>query len=257
MYIYGQTNPIVLADIPQPSSLNYANVRFVFIDSEIGAQIAGVNLNVTAEDGSFSDSGTYDYHVTYSFDKYKYYNFNATKSGYYPFSGRFYLTEDRDVIVILVPVTIPISDSVNNTALGFIVTDSQTGEAVIASVTVNGQTKTTNSYGYVSFEVAKNNSYNYIVQASGYYSKSGVANVGTEPVLVSVELDPVSSTPSPTPTSGTGSGTGTSGYTFDPGLREAAVNTLAEFYQVVPSFFGLVFLLFFLATLNGIWGRRR
>ncbi|RLI76948.1 hypothetical protein DRP05_11720 [Archaeoglobales archaeon] len=90
------------------------------------------------------------------------------------------------------------------------------------------------------------------MQKSGYYSQSGFVEVGTDPVLEKVVLYAISTpTLTPTPTSGTSEGTGGTGYTPDEGAREAARNTLTEYYRIVPSFFGLIFFLFFLKIVRG------
>jgi hypothetical protein len=106
-------------------------------------------------------------------------------------------------------------------------------------------------------------------------------NVSTAPVLVNVILPKIPSEnyvgqpeplpPAPpsgvyTPGSGTypsgpsgtypSSGIST-GYTPNPELREVAKQTLSNWYQNIPSFFNLIFLLFFMATLTRVMPRRR
>ncbi len=249
-----------------------STVTFYFMDSKTGALIPNVNLTLKESFIGNSEviNGTYDYSVTVNnLNDLEVYTYTASRAGYVTVNGYVYYPpagKETTVYVYMIPIEQP-SDA-NNSIISFKVT-TDFGDYVIplsdAAVTLNGETKLTNYQGYVSFEVPKNDTYSYIVSKNGYFSKSGTITATQDYHLISVKLDQMVSTPTPTPTptgtptpgSGTGTGTGGTGYTADEGLRQAARDTLTNYYQIVPGFFGLVFLLFFMATLNGVWRRRR
>jgi len=240
-----------------------------FIDTSTNAQIPNVYLNLQDNEGNVIANGTYDYSASFEVWVGKTYYWNASKSGYFNDSGSVSITTNQITYVVwayLTPVKTP-SDVTNNTIVEFIVKKNPgyTGEyypLAGAVVTLNGESRVTNSNGYTYFEVAKNSTNSYIVSADGYYSKSGIVEVGTDPVLVEVVLD-VLVTPSTVTTTttggagggGTGGGSGGTGYTPDEDLRQAARDTLTQFYQVVPQFFGLIFLLFLMAAIKSVMRR--
>ncbi|WP_456328946.1 carboxypeptidase regulatory-like domain-containing protein [Archaeoglobus sp.] len=111
-------------------------------------------------------------------------------------------------------------DPTNNTALTFTVLDSETKEAISgAYVTVNGKTKITNSNGFTWFEVPKNNTYSYTVSAQGYFTISGSVEVGDNQKDVTVELMPISATPTTT-AGGSGGTTGSTAGSLNEGIQE-------------------------------------
>ena len=199
------------------------NVTFWFIDTKTGALLENVNFSIS---GAYSDSGIYDYKKTYQLDRFESYSWQASKSGYYITSGSFYLVEQnfKAVNVYLNPIG---STDANNTTVTFQVLDEQGNHIQSAAVTLNGQTKLTSFYGYAEFTVAKNNTYDYIVQKSGYYSQSGFVEVGTDPVLEKVVLYAIS-TPTPTSVSG-GSGSGLFNF-YNPQQKQQAESDVLEVF---------------------------
>ena len=230
-------------EIPSPEI--YANVHFIFIDVKTNAQIPDVWFTLKDSGDHVIVNGTYDYEfVLENAIRGQWYFYNASKSGYFPASGGYQVPTDSQtnyVYVYLTPVLT--AQEENNTIVEFRILDSQTWDPVSgAVVTLNGVSKVTNSAGFTYFEVAKNNTYSYLVSAEGYYSKSGVVEVGTETVTKTVYL--LKGGASVTPTSSGGEEEGD--------LRQTARDTLAQFYRAVPSFFNLIFLLFLMASMQAV-----
>jgi hypothetical protein len=185
-------------------------VKLLFVDAKTDALLDSVNFSITGSD--FSDSGTYDYYVTYNNSQLtegNTYSYTASREGYQPVSGSFTFTGGQVIKLYFKPdLTSEITDPTNNTALTFTVIDSETKEPIEGTyVTVNGETKITNSNGFTWFEVSKNNTYSYTVSAQGYFTVAGSVDVGAEQKDVTVELIPVSSIQT-TVTDGSGSGGG-------------------------------------------------
>ena len=250
------------------------SVHFIFLDAMTNAQIDNVTLVITDSGGNEIVNGTFD--CSYTLEdavRGEYYWYNVTKEGYCPYWNGFQVpygdVQDYYINIYLVPILGDeyVTDPVNNTIVEFYVLDSYSYEPLSgAVVTLNGMSKVTNSQGFAYFEVAKNSTYSYLVQRAGYYTKSGVVEVGTETAVVTVYMLEMPSatptTPTMTPTGGGGTGGTTgggggiqTGYTPDEGLRETARETLTQFYQAVPQFFGLIFLLFLMAAMKSVMRR--
>ncbi len=283
--VYYTSTDYRVVTFTQPNFSTYSppsgtsTITFYFMDIETGALVD--NVNFTLQESFIGNStvlnGTYDYSVTVNnLNDLEVYTYTASRAGYETATGNVYYPpagQETTVYVYLTPIKTP--SNANNSVITFRVISNFSNYQIAlpdAVVTLNGETKLTNAQGYVSFEVPKNNTYSYIVSKDGYFSKGGVITATQDYHSVVVQLfqlvqlgSPIP-TPTGTPTSGSGTGTdstgtggtGTStGYTADEGLRQAARDTLTNYYQIIPGFFGLVFLLFFMATLNGVWRRRR
>jgi len=274
-----------------------ATLRFTFFDGKTGALIPGVHLKVYEDGKLIIDEDVdyyKDYQVerghlyTYTATKQGYFSYSDSI-----YVGEDY--NNYDIDVYLTPI--PASTGNNTTTITFVVQGEEGGVKYPlggALVTLNGVSKVTSSTGRVEFEVPVNSNYTYVVSCNGYYSIQGTVNVSESPKIVYITLPkkpsedyigqpepipPSSSFPSyPSdsyPSSGTNptynlpysssEGTNppiyqtiTSGYTPpNPELREAAKQTLSNWYSQIPSFFSLIFLLFFMATLTRVFPRRR
>jgi hypothetical protein len=222
-------------------------VKFLFVDAKSSALLNNINFTIVGDD--FSDSGIYDYKVTYTSDQLtegNTYSYTASKDGYRSVSGSFTFTGGQVIKLYFLPdltnpnATEHVSDPVNNTALTFTVLDSETKEPVEgAYVTVNGKTKITNSNGFTWFEVPKNNTYSYTVSAQGYFTISGSVAIGTEQEDVTVELMPVSSVPTTAVTDGSGSGSASTGGGGTGTSLEQGIN---ELYSAAPALIRLAIL---------------
>jgi len=222
LFIHNDTT-VVLQFYP---TVTEANLHFWFFDTNQNALIPGVNFTLSCE-GNIIDSGTYDYEKEYTVERWKTYYWYASKTGYFNASGEIYISSEYDtytVYVELVPIE-PIQPEDNNTIVSFLVKNDLGYPISGAAVTMVGITKITNQQGYTYFKVAKNGTYNYVVQAKDYESISGTIKVGIDPVMVTVTPYPaVSPTPS-TPGGETTPGGGTGGFT-PPSTLEEGINAL-------------------------------
>ncbi len=135
-----------------------------------------------------------------------------------------------------------------------------------ATVQLGSPIRTTNVNGYVVFEVAKNNTYQYKVSKSGYVSIEGTATVGDDPrypvnVVLGAGTVPThtqtpgpggpGATPTPTPT-----GWGPGQWTPDPGAglgdnaRDAAKSSLLQGLQLGQALFMITVLMVLMAVLR-------
>ncbi len=245
--------------------ITQAELHFYFFDAKQNALIPGVNFTLSCN-GTTIDSGTYDYEKVYQVDRWKTYVWQASKTGYIDASGEIYVGSDQDIYTIyveLAPVVTP-SDEVNNTIASFLVKNSLGYPVSGAAVTLYGTTRLTNQQGYAYFEVAKNGSYAYIVQASGYASVSGTVEVGIDPVLVEVTLTEIYITPTPTGTAGESGGieTGGAGNTYQPTTSQQeslnrAIDTLYSNAPTLVNLAVLVAVMSFLSMITRTLGRRR
>jgi len=196
---------------PVEGTLN-ATVKFHYIDAKTGYYINNANLTIKYNDQIiYQENGT-SYWSEVQLEKGKTYAWIVEKEGYYEQSGTITVTESKhDVYVYLIPIETP-TDPTNNTIVSFFVINVENVPIQSAVVTLNGQSRVTNSNGYCYFEVAKNNTYSWMVSAHGYYGKSGIVSVGTEPALVKVVLDAIVAPTTTSPEGGTGGG-GTGGFT--------------------------------------------
>lgn len=224
------------------TSASPTEVKILFIDAQTGALLSNVNFSITGED--FSDSGVYDYTVSYDDTQLKVgysYSYTASRDGYQSVSGSFTFQGGQVINLYFVPskesFEDEMDDPVNNTVLTFTVIDSETKEPVEgAYITVNSETKITNSNGFTWFEVPKNNSYTYTVSAQNYFSVSGSVAVGGNQTDVTVELMPISVIPTTTTTGSTSS--------------ESLTKGINELYSAAPSLIQLAILVAMMSMLG-------
>jgi hypothetical protein len=179
------------------SQVSKDQIIFLFVDAQNDALLDSVSFNLTGSD--FSDFGVYDYKVTYTSDQLtegNQYHYSAERTGYFGESGSFVFTGGQVIKIFLKPKTHYIHDERNFTALSFMVYDAETNKTIPnAQVVVRSGGSSfvvrTNENGYVWVEAAKNNTYEFIVSAEGYYSIKDSVWVGKDPVHVDVYLPPV------------------------------------------------------------------
>ncbi|WP_456478194.1 DUF5658 family protein [Geoglobus ahangari] len=236
-----------------------STVTFYFFDAETGALIP--NVNFTLAESNISNvivNGTFDYsYKATNLKETEIYIYNASGSGYLPEEGYVYFpTGEETVYIYLTPVKSP-TDS-NNSIVTFTVKASikgtdQTQPLAYAVVTLNGESKLTNSQGYVSFEVPKNNAYSWLVQADGYFSKAGEITVNQSYHRVTVVLDPLITTPTSTATA-TPSSTG--GTTIGGTGRGSLDNGINLLYENAEGLIGMALLVTIMGFLKMMSGRR-
>ena len=236
-----------------------AAVTFQIRDARTGALIAGSTLQVKDVDADeilvnetlSSGRGTYYLPKDPGYNPSQYL-VSASGGDDYQDRGVFLrVTGSATINVDLQYIGIDVDDPTNNTLLHVYVwnTDSN-GPSSSTYVQVGSVARITNIEGYARFEVPKNSTQSYTVSRSGFSTVTGTVAIGTDPVVLNVEIARyVAPTPTPGPTQ-----PGVPGGPGDPSVpqdhREAAAATLRQAYAIVPQMFMLVLVLLLFAMIK-------
>ena len=241
----GSTNATLTAFIRRSDTgALISDSHFRIVDTDTSTEV--INQTLPSGSGSFSIPKTVGFNPMH-------YSIQATADG---FTQRipalfFSITGDMQIAVEMDPVG---GDPVTpeNAYVQFFVRGAEDQIISSAAVLMNGIQRTTNSQGYVQFEVARNATYEYTVSKSGYIPVSGNVVVGaTSPVTKTVILQ--TGTPTATPTSTGGGGTQ---WTPDPGAsigdnaRGAAKSTLLQGLEIGQAIFLFALLFILLAVIK-------
>ena len=236
-----------------------AAVTFQIRDARTGALIAGSTLQVKDVDADeilvnetlSSGRGTYYLPKDPGYNPSQYL-VSASGGDDYQDRGVFLrVTGSATINVDLQYIGIDVDDPTNNTLLHVYVwnTDSN-GPSSSTYVQVGSVARITNIEGYARFEVPKNTQQSYTVSRSGFSTVTGTVAIGSDPVVLNVEIARyIAPTPTPGPTQ-----PGVPGVPGDPSVpqdhREAAAATLRQAYAIVPQMFMLVLVLLLFAMIK-------
>ena len=237
-----------------------AAVTFQIRDARTGALIAGSTLQVKDVDADeilvnetlSSGRGTYYLPKDPGYNPSQYL-VSASGGDDYQDRGVFLrVTGSATINVDLQYIGIDVDDPTNNTLLHVYVwnTDSN-GPSSSTYVQVGSVARITNIEGYARFEVPKNSTQSYTVSRSGFSTVTGTVAIGTDPVVLNVDI---ARYVAPTPTPGPTQPPGVPGVPGDPSVpqdhREAAAATLRQAYAIVPQMFMLVLVLLLFAMIK-------
>lgn len=187
-----------------------ATVTIYVKDAETGALIAGANVTITGPAGvligtQVTASGVATFEVPKT--TYPEYWVTVSATDYSQVSPHVMaVMQDIGLTIEMNPEGEPPADP-NNVYLQFVVRDHNLNPVPGASITVGGETLTTNDAGFVRFEVPKSTRHTYLVSKAGYMTVSGSVDVGTlspvnMPVVLTSGVYPTSTVPTSTvPTS--------------------------------------------------------
>ena len=201
--LYEQTDSL---SVGNPDDV--ATVTVYVKDAETAALIAGANVTITGPAGvligtQVTASGIATFEVPKT--TYPEYWVSVTAPYYSQVSPHLMaVMQDIGVTIEMNPEGEPPADP-NNVYLQFVVRDHNLNPVSGASITVGGETLTTNDAGFVRFEVAKSTRHTYLVSKAGYMTVSGSVDAGTVspvnmPVVLTSGVYPTSTGPTVEPT---------------------------------------------------------
>lgn len=234
----------------EPGDPDVTSVTVYVRNSQTGALLAGAHILIEGTPGV--DNWTEYVNTTlpsgtgsYSLPGMPYQFRILAESPGYTSTGYQYFRAGDTVIVDMEPyIDAPTNES--NTFLEFYIRDLNANPLGGATVEVGGQWLYSNNNGYARFEVAKNATYPYTVQKSGYMTISGTATVADGPrYTVNVVLG-AGTVPTLTPTPTESGATPTPDRRTNEEKGQAVIDLIADFAEpiallaIVATVFGLM-----------------
>lgn len=241
--LYEQTD---ILSVGNPDDV--AAVTVYVKDAETAALIAGANVTITGPAGvligtKVTASGIATFQVPKT--TYPEYWVTVTAPYYTQVSPHLMaVMQDIGLTIEMNPEGEPPADP-NNVYLQFVVRDHNLNPVAGASITVGGETLTTNDAGFVRFEVAKSTRHTYLVSKAGYMTVSGSVDAGTlspvnMPVVLTSGVYPTSTVPTSTVPTGQPTGQPTGEPTGQP-TGEPGTSFVDQSAQGFATFLGVSF----------------